>query len=117
MAGRGEMTSEVIRIAEAVRDAGGRALLVGGWVRDELLGLPPKDADLEVFGIRADRLRAMLERLGRVETVGESFAVFKVIADVVRDRESQTRIRQDAVDVSLPRRESKTGRGHKGFQV
>ena len=111
------MTSEVIRIAEAVRDAGGRALLVGGWVRDELLGLPPKDADLEVFGIPADRLRAMLERLGRVETVGESFAVFKVIADVVRDRESQARIRQDAVDVSLPRRESKTGRGHKGFQV
>ena len=52
------MTSEVIRIAEAVRDAGGRALLVGGWVRDELLGLPPKDADLEVFGIPADRLRA-----------------------------------------------------------
>ena len=112
------MTSEVIsHIAEAVRDAGGRALLVGGWVRDELLGLPPKDADLEVFGIPADRLRGILEQIGRVESVGESFAVFKVIVDVARDPDAQTRIRQDAVDVSLPRRESKTGRGHKGFQV
>jgi tRNA nucleotidyltransferase (CCA-adding enzyme) len=101
------MTPEVISIAQAVRDAGGRALLVGGSVRDELLGLPPKDLDLEVFGLAADRLRPLLEQFGRVETVGESFAVFKVIAPG----------RHDAIDVSLPRRESKTGRGHKGFLV
>ena len=88
-------------IAKTVRDAGGRALLVGGCVRDELLGREPKDFDLEVFGVPADRLREILERLGRVETVGESFAVYKV----------------GGVDVSLPRRESKTGRGHKGFAV
>jgi tRNA nucleotidyltransferase (CCA-adding enzyme) len=94
-------------IAVAVRNAGGRALLVGGSVRDELLGLPPKDLDLEVFGLAADRLRPLLEQVGRVETVGESFAVFKVIAEG----------RHDAIDVSLPRRESKTGRGHKGFLV
>jgi tRNA nucleotidyltransferase (CCA-adding enzyme) len=90
-----------LEIARAVRDAGGRALVVGGWTRDQLLGLDSKDLDLEVFAIPADRLRALLERFGRVEAVGESFAVFKV-ADI---------------DVSLPRRESKTGRGHKGFTV
>jgi tRNA nucleotidyltransferase (CCA-adding enzyme) len=105
------MTSEVMSlaraIAAAVRDAGGRALIVGGWVRDDLLGLPPKDLDLEVFGVPADRLRPLLERFGRVETVGESFAVFKV----VDANES------GAIDVALPRRESKTGRGHKGFLV
>jgi tRNA nucleotidyltransferase (CCA-adding enzyme) len=88
-------------IARAVRDAGGRALVVGGWTRDRLLGLDSKDLDVEVFGLPADRLRALLERFGRVEAVGESFAVFKI----------------GEIDVSLPRRESKTGRGHKGFTV
>jgi tRNA nucleotidyltransferase (CCA-adding enzyme) len=88
-------------IARAVREAGGRALLVGGCVRDELLGLAPKDLDVEVFGLAADRLRTLLEQFGRVDTVGESFAVYKI----------------GHIDVSLPRRESKTGRGHKGFTI
>ena len=89
-------------IALAVRDAGGRALVVGGWVRDELLGRTSKDLDLEVFGVPADRLlRARSSGFGRVDTVGESFTVYKV----------------GGIDVSLPRRESKTGRGHKGFTV
>ncbi len=88
-------------IATAVRDAGGRALIVGGWVRDRLLGLSSKDIDLEVFGIPAADLRALLERFGRVETIGESFTVYKL----------------GPIDVSLPRRESKVGRGHRGFVV
>jgi tRNA nucleotidyltransferase (CCA-adding enzyme) len=90
-----------IQIATAVHDAGGRALIVGGWVRDRLLGLDSKDIDIEVFGLPADRLRAILERSGRVEMVGESFRVFKA----------------GDIDVSLPRRESKSGRGHRGFDV
>src|SRR5262245_60488603 len=90
-----------LAIASAVRAAGGRALIVGGWVRDELIGRTPKDLDLEVFGLPADRLRPLLDRFGHVEAVGESFAVYKV----------------GDLDVSLPRRESKTGRGHKGFAV
>jgi tRNA nucleotidyltransferase (CCA-adding enzyme) len=90
-----------VAIARAVREAGGRALLVGGWVRDALLGRASKDLDLEVFGIEADRLRRLLEPFGRVDAVGESFAVFKL----------------GDVDVSLPRRESKSGRGHRGFDV
>jgi tRNA nucleotidyltransferase (CCA-adding enzyme) len=90
-----------IDIARAVRDAGGRALVVGGWVRDRARGLDPKDLDIEVFGIPAAALRALLERFGRVDAVGESFTVYKVAG----------------IDVSLPRRESKTGRGHRGFTV
>jgi tRNA nucleotidyltransferase (CCA-adding enzyme) len=89
------------QIAEAVRDAGGRALVVGGWVRDRLMGRESKDIDVEVFGIPSERLRQLLEPLGRVETVGESFQVYKV----------------GDIDVSLPRRESKSGRGHRGFDV
>src|SRR5260221_14148982 len=88
-------------IAAAVRDAGGRALIVGGWVRDRLLGRDSKDIDIEVFGIDADRLRRMLGAFGRVETVGESFQVYKT----------------GDIDVSLPRRESKSGRGHRGFDI
>jgi tRNA nucleotidyltransferase (CCA-adding enzyme) len=89
------------RIAERVRAEGGRALVVGGWVRDRLLHRESKDIDIEVFGVAADRLRALLESIDRVETVGESFQVFKI----------------GGLDVSLPRRESKSGRGHKGFLV
>jgi tRNA nucleotidyltransferase (CCA-adding enzyme) len=90
-----------ISLASALRQAGGRALIVGGWVRDRLLGLTSKNVDLEVFGLPADRVRAVLEAAGRVETVGASFQVFKL----------------GDIDVSLPRRDSKSGRGHRGFEV
>jgi tRNA nucleotidyltransferase (CCA-adding enzyme) len=96
-----EAALNVRHIAEAVRAAGGRALVVGGWVRDRLLGRESKDIDIEVFGVKADRLRMLLEALGRVETVGESFQVYKF----------------GNIDVSLPRRESKSGHGHRGFDV
>jgi tRNA nucleotidyltransferase (CCA-adding enzyme) len=93
-------------IADAVRRAGGRALIVGGWVRDRLRGRPSKDVDIEVFGITQDRLPSVLAPLGRVEPVGQSFPVYKV-----------SRRGEEAIDVALPRRESKSGRGHKGFEV
>jgi tRNA nucleotidyltransferase (CCA-adding enzyme) len=90
-------------IALTVHAAGGRALVVGGWVRDRLLGIksPTENVDLEVFGVPSDRLRQILESFGHVEAVGESFQVYKV----------------GNVDVSLPRRDSKAGRGHRGFVV
>src|SRR5687768_15686601 len=100
-------------IATAVRGAGGRALIVGGWVRDRLRDRPSKDIDLEVFGVPQDRLAALLAPFGRVEAVGQSFAVYKVVA---RQGEGGSG-KGDAIDVSLPRRESKKGRGHKGFEV
>jgi tRNA nucleotidyltransferase (CCA-adding enzyme) len=88
-------------IAASVHEAGGRALIVGGWVRDRLMGRDSKDVDLEVFGLLSQRVRSLLESFGRVEAVGESFQVYKT----------------GDVDVSLPRRESKSGRGHRGFEV
>ena len=45
-----------IETATAVRDAGGRALIVGGWVRDRLLGHDSPDIDIEVFGIERVKL-------------------------------------------------------------
>ena len=99
-------------LAAAVRDAGGRALVVGGWVRDRLLGIPSKDVDVEVFGIPQDRLPALLAGFGRVEAVGQSFAVYKLVP--APDAGSPA---DGAIDVALPRRESKHGHGHKGFIV
>ena len=90
-----------LAIARRVREAGGRAFVAGGWVRDRMLGIPSADVDLEVYGVGAGALRGLLEGVGRVDAVGESFTVFKVAG----------------VDVALPRRESKVSRGHRGFEV
>ena len=96
------------RLLEALRDAGGRPYLVGGAVRDALLGLPHKDLDVEVFGLPLPRLKETLARAGRVDAVGEAFTVFKV---------SGLEGTEGAVDVSLPRRDSKAGPGHRGIAV
>ena len=90
-----------MQVARAVQAAHGRALFVGGWVRDRLLSRESKDIDIEVYGLSSDALRALLAALGQVGTVGESFTVYKL----------------GALDISMPRRESKSGRGHRGFTV
>jgi tRNA nucleotidyltransferase (CCA-adding enzyme) len=102
------MPASVLGLARALAAAGGRAYLVGGAVRDALLGLPVKDYDLEVFGLPADELKRVLAAHGRVNVVGEAFTVFKV---------SGLPGLESAVDVSLPRRDSKAGAGHRGFVV
>jgi tRNA nucleotidyltransferase (CCA-adding enzyme) len=92
------------RIAEAVRRAGGRALVVGGAVRDELLGMPSKDIDIEVYGLDPDHLAEVITGAGfQADLVGKSFGVLK--------------LKGLAIDVSVPRREVKTAAGHKGFSV
>jgi tRNA nucleotidyltransferase (CCA-adding enzyme) len=81
-------------------------VLVGGWVRDYLLGHPhSKDYDVEVFGLEPRPLRKLLRRFGPVHAVGRHFGVLKLVTG------------EAEYDVSLPRKESKTGRGHKGFWV
>ena len=70
---------EAVRsIARAVAVRGGRAWLVGGCVRDVLLGGPRKDWDLEVYGVAPADLRALLEREHEVVDVGRSFGVLKL---------------------------------------
>ncbi|MGH7995352.1 MAG: CCA tRNA nucleotidyltransferase [Opitutaceae bacterium] len=99
---------ETLRLMlEAVRGAGGRPRLVGGGVRDWLLGLPSKDLDVEVGGVGFDHLQRVLAPFGATDVIGRSFGVVKV-----RDRAANAEY-----DFSLPRRESKTGRGHRGFAV
>ncbi len=93
---------KVLSLAKTVRSEGGRALLVGGCVRDELMGRQPKDWDVEVYGIGSERLRELLNSFGEVNVVGEAFTVYKL---------------GPHLDVSLPRRERKTGRGHRAFFI
>lgn len=97
-----DLPQKLINLSVAVRDAGGRALLVGGCVRDGLMGVAPKDWDVEVYGVPPDRLREILDTFGPVNVVGEAFTVYKLGSDI---------------DVSLPRRERKSGRGHRAFVI
>src|SRR5260370_42322692 len=95
-----EIPDKVLKLAQTVRDAGGRALLVGGCVRDMLMGVQAKDWDLEVYNLDPAKLRELLDRFGSVNVVGEAFTVYKLGQNV---------------DGSIPRRNVKGGRGHRAF--
>lgn len=83
-----------------------RCYLVGGCVRDSLLNMPINDFDLEVYGIDFDKLQRALQRWGRTDLVGRSFGIVKL------------RLASGEVyDFALPRRDSKTAPGHKGFEI
>ena len=102
--------NRAVEIAKAIQKAGGRALIVGGYVRDMAFNdvwidnaPESKDLDMEVYGLSIDQLAATLSELAgdKVEMVGKAFGVFKL----------------DGCDISLPRKDSKTGPGHTGFEV
>src|SRR6266702_2087544 len=97
-----EIPKKILDIANDVSGAGGRALLVGGCVRDKLMNKQPKDWDIEVYGIDPAQLRQLLDQFGDVNIVGEAFTVYKLGSDL---------------DISLPRRDRKSGRGHRGFVI
>ena len=82
---------------------GGRALLVGGCVRDGLLGIPAKDVDIEVYGLPAEAVERALKPYFKLDSVGRAFGVF-----IVKGHD---------IDIALPRRESKVGPKHTDFVV
>ena len=96
----GEITLEI-------QAAGGSALIVGGFARDEIMrrlgmtGGDSKDIDVEVYGLGLDKLIPILNNFGKPDLVGESFGVIKI----------------GDLDISIPRRDSKTGSGHKDFKI
>ena len=97
-------TAAVVRhVAELLKAAGGRALLVGGCVRDSLLGLNSKDFDMEVYGLSMEAIRDILGKEYKLDFVGMAFGVLKVL--------------HYDIDIALPRVENKTNSGHKGFDV
>ena len=99
-----DLLDAVRTVAGLVKEAGGRALMVGGAVRDLLLGAASvKDVDIEVFGVAPERLQKILGEKFAFDPCGVSFGVLK--------------LHHFDIDVSLPRRESKRGIGHKGFLI
>jgi tRNA nucleotidyltransferase (CCA-adding enzyme) len=99
------MNSDVEVVLRGIKAAGGYAVIVGGSVRDQVMGLGSKDVDIEVYFLSPEQLQGALERVASVTEAGKSFGVFKV-------RSGMTDI-----DVSLPRTDSKVGPGHRGFEV
>ena len=95
---------KALKIMEALEVAGARDVrIVGGFVRDMMLGVQSKDIDIEVYGMGIDEIAAVLRCKGlRVDAVGKAFGVLKI---------------NNEIDVSVPRRENKVGVGHKGFDV
>jgi len=89
------------KIAELIQAKGGRALLVGGCVRDSLLNIPAKDVDMEVYGLGIDAIEEALGHTYRLDAVGRSFGVLIV--------------KGHNIDIALPRRESKVGSKHTDF--
>lgn len=97
---------KILEIAGQIKAAGGRAFLVGGYVRDVLLGnTESRDFDIEVYDLDQETLLQILKKFGRTDIVGKAFGVFHLSMQGL------------SLDFSFPRTESKIGYGHRGFLV
>ena len=92
-----------ILLASKVKEKGGRAFYVGGYVRDLLLNIPNKDIDIEVHGIAEKDLVAILNEIGEVDYYGRSFGIYA--------------LRHEDIEVALPRSEKVLGTGHRDFEI
>jgi len=101
-----EAYEKVLKICQVVKETGGEALLVGGSVRDIFFNKMPKDFDLEIYKLKADEIKEIVQEFGRVSEVGKAFGVLKIFLGNGID-----------IDISLPRTDSKVDEGHKGFEV
>lgn len=88
-------------IIDALISVGARPYLVGGCVRDHLLGIAPHDFDVEVFNMYPEQLLHCLKYCGNVNEIGKAFGILQV----------------RGYEFSVPRRDNKCGVGHKGFKT
>ncbi len=87
----------------------GEIYLVGGAVRDHIMGRETKDFDFVVRGVGAKNLEKFLDALGDVDLVGRNFGVFKFLPKGSSN---------EPFDIALPRREHSTGDGgYRNFSV
>ena len=95
--------SMAIQIAKKVKEVGGIAYFVGGYVRDSILDIPNKDIDIEIHGIKPEILKNILSELGDIQTIGNAFGIYN--------------LKGYDLDIALPRKERCIGTGHKDFEV
>ena len=93
----------VKQISQLFKKEGADIYLVGGCVRDSLLGLSPKDIDIEIYKLPPETIEAVLAKHFKIDTVGKNFGVFL--------------LKGYSIDVSLPRKESNTGLKHTDFKI
>jgi len=98
---------KLLQIAEDIRSEGGRAFLVGGFVRDSLLGTRDeiRDFDIEVYKIDQEKLLSILSKHGKPNLIGKAFGVVHLSRQNIH------------YDFSFPRTENKIGSGHRAFEV
>ncbi len=103
-----DLDAELVHIIKSIHLGGGKAYIVGGFVRDLVLEKtfsPSYGYDIEVYHLYPEQLQIILVAFGQVNEVGKSFGVFKLT----------TALR--TYDVSLPRKDNKVSSGHRGFSV
>jgi len=98
-----------------VRSLGADAYVVGGAVRDELLGIESKEADFLVLGVDHEGLRALLEPHGRVEDL-EVAGQRVGLRLYPRDRQLR-KLAPAGIEFAPPRRERSTGPGRHDFEI
>ncbi len=92
-----------VKLAEKVKEAGGTAYFVGGYVRDKLMNRENKDIDIEIHNLSQQKLETILDTLGERLEFGKSFGIYN--------------IKGFTIDIALPRTERPTGNGHRDFDV
>ena len=97
----------VMNVLRELDGKGYQCLVIGGAVRDAILGIEPKDIDIEVYKINYEDLMQFLSWHGKVDLVGKKFGVI-----VFRPSGSEMKY-----DFSVPRKENKVGTGHTGFEI
>jgi len=89
---------EIKKIAEKIKNNGGNLYLVGGAVRDEILGEEIYDEDYCVTGITSEQFEKLFPE---AHLRGKFFGVYDI----------------DGKEFAMARKEKKTGIGHKGFEI
>ena len=98
-----DLRQALATLCKLIAGKGGRVLAVGGCVRDAVVGTTTKDVDIEVYGIEPAELVSTLAEHFRIDLVGQAFGVVK--------------LHDYAIDIAIPRHESKSGLGHKAFDI
>jgi len=83
-----------------------KPIIVGGFIRDSLLGIESDDIDIEVYNITSfEKLEDLLKEFGSINSVGKSFGVCKLD------------FKGFNLDFTLPRIDNKVSTGHCGFDI
>jgi tRNA nucleotidyltransferase (CCA-adding enzyme) len=102
-------------IEDYVGSLGLDAYLVGGAVRDELLGRDSKDADFLVAGLGTEELRAVLAPHGKVDDL---IVAGRPVGLRLYPRSAHLRdLAPAGIEFAPPRRERSTGPGRHDFEI